>query len=111
MKGGEDFFNAGLLALGRAGVLDLQEDLVTLVDSQKDLTALMDLYHVSRGQIESVERYAKGRRCRRRHILQYFGEEPHQDKCHRCDRCLNRRRPLWEGLRRGAALFGLGESQ
>jgi ATP-dependent DNA helicase RecQ len=38
-----------------------------------------------RSRLEMMRGYAELRECRRRYILNYFGEEPESDRCERCD--------------------------
>jgi ATP-dependent DNA helicase RecQ len=61
--------------------------IVTLLRTHPDLQALSELRAVARGQVESVVAYAGGRRCRRRMILGYFGEDVPGRDCGGCDRC------------------------
>eukprot|EP00658_Telonema_sp_P-2_P066950 TRINITY_DN55907_c0_g1_i1.p1 TRINITY_DN55907_c0_g1~~TRINITY_DN55907_c0_g1_i1.p1 ORF type:complete len:314 (-),score=73.87 TRINITY_DN55907_c0_g1_i1:45-986(-) len=39
--------------------------------------------------LAQLERYCGGGQCRRRVLLEYFGEEPTPDKCANCDVCLD----------------------
>ena len=38
-------------------------------------------------RLEAMERYAKTYACRRDFIIEYFGGEPEEEKCGRCDNC------------------------
>jgi ATP-dependent DNA helicase RecQ len=60
---------------------------ITLRRTSPDLRALQELRAIARGQVESVVAYARGRACRRRMILGYFGEDVLERTCNGCDRC------------------------
>lgn len=110
LKKGE--VRAGLGALARIGAIDLENDSVTLLDPHPDLGSLATLRNASHRQLEAVVRYAKGGRCRRRIILEYFGEEDVKTRCGQCDWCtkpspwniLNGARRIGALLRGGATL-------
>jgi ATP-dependent DNA helicase RecQ len=80
-----------LRALARCGALALEEReeeaRLTLLCATPDLRALSELRAIARGQVESVVSYARGRSCRRRAILGYFGEDVLESTCNGCDRC------------------------
>ncbi len=55
-----------------------------------DLSGVEEIRRAGLTQLDSIEGYATTRGCRRRYILNYFGEvEPaeHRSQCDRCDRC------------------------
>jgi ATP-dependent DNA helicase RecQ len=109
LKGGEDGVLGGLRALSRVGAVILEDDSLTLLHPEPDLSALAPLRRISRAQVASVERYAREGGCRRRKLLEYFGESVLEPRCHRCDRCsrtLGYR--IGEEFRRASALFGGG---
>jgi ATP-dependent DNA helicase RecQ len=100
--------NAALRALSRAGAIFCEEDLLEdqaqrrFRDPPKNLSVaplrpappshqLAKLRAITCGQIEAINRYATTRRCRRRFILGYFGEEVSRRSCGRCDMCRRRR--------------------
>ena len=66
--------------------------IITLRRTSPDLRALQELRAIARGQVESVVTYARGRGCRRRMILEYFGEDVPDRTCNGCDRCRARGR-------------------
>jgi len=110
--GGEEGVLAGLRALARAGALVLEEDLLTLLDPEPDLSSLRALRQISRSQVAAVEGYARETGCRRRNLLEYFGETVSEPNCGLCDRCtrpLGRR--IRDGLREATALFGWESNQ
>ncbi len=69
------------------GVENAGEMAITLLSSTLRLEVLTRLRTVRVEQLEAVERYARGRGCRRRALLSYFGEEPVGGACGSCDRC------------------------
>ncbi len=78
-----------------------------------DLGTLRELRVIARGQVESVVDYARGRKCRRRMLLGYFGEHVSEPYCHACDRCrlslgLRVRSAARLATRSAAALLALG---
>ena len=84
---------------------------LTLRSSSLRLAALTGLRSIEEGQIEAVLKYARGRGCRRRALLAYFGEETVNASCGKCDRCrATRRKGLFPGRWHPAALFGKGAS-
>jgi ATP-dependent DNA helicase RecQ len=111
-KGGEERCLACLRALSRTGAVVLEEDLLTFLDREVDLSLLSALRQIARAQVASVERYAKERTCRRRSLLEYFGEEVTGKRCGKCDRCSpsahsrTGKMASWT-----SALFGSGGSQ
>ncbi|MEO7985889.1 MAG: ATP-dependent DNA helicase RecQ [Gemmatimonadales bacterium] len=56
-----------------------------------DWSGVLERRRGAEARIQSVESYAIGRSCRRRTILEYFGER--LDRCAGCDRCGTRRAP------------------
>ena len=56
------------------------------VHSRADLAWASELRQSAIRKLVAVERYARGRGCRRAALLRYFGEES-QRRCHACDRC------------------------
>ena len=106
-RGGEEGVLAGLRALGRAGSITLEDDLLTLLDPAPDLSPLETLRRISQAQVAAVEGYARERGCRRRNLLEYFGEKDAETRCGSCDRCSwPLRRRVGRGLRKAVALFG-----
>jgi superfamily II DNA helicase RecQ len=90
----------------------LEGDTLTLLDPGADLSALSGLRRIAEAQVASVERYGKTRGCRRRKLLEYFGERVSEKRCGRCDRCA---RPahvrVGEMILKAPALFGWSGSQ
>jgi ATP-dependent DNA helicase RecQ len=92
---GAEELRATALALARCGALVFEEvsgetgDCVTITvrPSPLSLEGLGRLRSIKAGQIEAVQRFARGRGCRKRAILAYFGEESEPGGCRRCDRC------------------------
>jgi ATP-dependent DNA helicase RecQ len=78
---------AALEALARVGAVSLDESTVTLLDPHPDLSHLATLQRAALVQLEAVTRYARGGRCRRRIILEYFGEGEVAKECGQCDWC------------------------
>ena len=56
------------------------------VHSRVDLAWANEPRQSAARKIVAVERYARGRGCRRAELLRYFGEAS-QRRCHACDRC------------------------
>ena len=56
------------------------------VRSCADLAWAKELRQTAMRKLGAVERYARGRGCRRAALLRYFGEAS-QRRCHACDRC------------------------
>jgi ATP-dependent DNA helicase RecQ len=56
-----------------------------------DLKRARRLRRAALRKVEAVSRYAATRQCRRREILEYFGERGAAVRCGRCDRCAPRR--------------------
>ncbi|MGW8266784.1 MAG: RecQ family zinc-binding domain-containing protein, partial [Longimicrobiales bacterium] len=107
LKGGEDRILSGLRALSRVGALTSDGDHLTLLDPEPDLSPLGALRRISRAQVAAVERYARKATCRRRELMEYFGERVSEPRCGRCDRCAPTPcRRIGEGIRRASALFG-----
>jgi len=108
--GGERGMLAALGALEKVGALILNEEEITLLDPSPDLSPLILLRKAALAQLAAVDRYAGGKRCRRRIILEYFGEEGPEKRCGRCDWCsgepgrklLGRARRVWALLGGGA---------
>ncbi len=110
-RGGGGAVEAHLHALERAGVLSLAEESLTLLDPRADLGIVARLRAAALEQMESVERYARGGCCRRRVILEYFGEGEGPRECGRCDWCVSGAgRRLSERMGRIRALFLPGAS-
>jgi ATP-dependent DNA helicase RecQ len=90
----------------------LEGNTLTLLDPEADLTPLSGLRRIAEAQVASVERYARGRGCRRRKLLEYFGQEVPEKRCGRCDRCF---RPahvrMGELILKAPALFGWSGSK
>ncbi len=92
---GTQELRAAVLALARCGALLVEETsneeedriTITLRGSALSFEGLGRLRSIKEGQIEAVQRFARGRRCRRRAILAYFGEGWEPGGCGRCDRC------------------------
>jgi superfamily II DNA helicase RecQ len=90
----------------------LEEDRLTLLDPEPDLSALRPLRRISQEQVASVERYARETGCRRRNLLEYFGDGEGEPRCGRCDLCartLGRR--VGERFRMLSALFAGGANR
>ncbi|MCJ7629608.1 MAG: ATP-dependent DNA helicase [Longimicrobiales bacterium] len=103
---GDEEALAALRALARCGALVFEESAeaaiggvgagpagdpvgfsLTLRRRPLRLEALNRLRSIQVGQAEAVQSYAKGRGCRRRALLAYFGEEDQSASCGKCDRC------------------------
>ena len=56
------------------------------VRSRADLAWANELRQSAVRKLDAVERYARGRRCRRAALLRYFGEAS-GPRCEACDRC------------------------
>ncbi len=109
---GEEEAYGALRALARCGALELDDAsapegsgraFLTLRGGNPDLAALEPLRRAARAQVESVQSYARARSCRRKFLLEYFGERVDGGGCGRCDRC---RRASGGGGWRLRALFG-----
>jgi len=50
-------------------------------------------YEIQLQRLEEIENYVRGRICRRKYILDYFGEKYDKENCGACDVCLNWRSP------------------
>ncbi len=105
---GAEELRAAALALSRCGAIVVEEPAdgmaqgVTIMvrTSSPSLTSLARLRSIREGQIDAVQRYARGRECRRKAILSYFGDRAGSGKCGRCDRCSGRwwgPRAFWPG--------------
>jgi hypothetical protein len=55
-------------------------------NGRPDLSGARTLRLAALAQLRAIQRYALSRRCRRRSLLGYFGEEI-EGKCGGCDRC------------------------
>jgi len=88
---------------------------LTLHGASPNLRALAELRAIAQSQVQSVMDYAKGRACRRRMILGYFGEDVPKQRCTGCDRCRRdlvlrvRSAALW-ATRSASALLARGVS-
>jgi ATP-dependent DNA helicase RecQ len=51
---------------------------------------------IARSQLESIVHYAESAACRRRFLLDYFGEISHEENCGGCDNC-QAPRETWDG--------------
>jgi ATP-dependent DNA helicase RecQ len=111
-KHGEGDFLAVLRALARCGAVAFAEageaDLVlTPLGSSPDFRAFRRLRSIRENQIDAVLTYAKGTGCRRRALLDYFGENEGDPACGKCDRCEGREpRSALPGVRRVTGLLG-----
>jgi len=89
-----------LRALVRCGALVFEESenpsplelTLTLISGTVDMSALATLRDIGQGQIDAVQAYARGKKCRRRMLLAHFGDDGAPAFCGKCDRCLERRR-------------------
>jgi ATP-dependent DNA helicase RecQ len=96
-----------LEALSRIGAVDMEEGFIKLMDPRPDLSHLDALREAARVQLEAVSRYAVGGRCRRRIVLEYFGEDGMDRRCGRCDWCSEGMGERLVGMtRRLGTLFG-----
>lgn len=112
LKGGEEGILGGLRALSRVGAVILEEERLTLLDPEPDLSTLRPLRRISRDQVASVERYARETGCRRRNLLAYFGDGDGDPRCGRCDLCARTlRRRVGERFRMLSALFAGGANR
>jgi ATP-dependent DNA helicase RecQ len=98
-----------LAALAAAGALRVLEEsapegapdrVVTLGvhSTAPDLERARALRAAALEKLSDVQRYARGRGCRRRALLGYFGEDGAPTRCDGCDRCLGRLDPVAKGL-------------
>jgi GNAT superfamily N-acetyltransferase len=104
--------SAGRVGVGETGVPEGTGGFaLTLRSSSLRLAALTGLRSIEESQIEAVLKYARGRGCRRRALLAYFGEETGNASCGKCDRCrATRRKGFFPGSWHPAGLFGKGAS-
>ncbi|MFO8173199.1 MAG: RecQ family ATP-dependent DNA helicase [Longimicrobiales bacterium] len=90
-EGGQEGVMAGLRSLEKAGALCLEgEEFLEMLPGPPDLGRVETLRNAARAQLRGVETYARGGRCRRRIILEYFGQAVPGRSCGRCDWCLQR---------------------
>lgn len=81
-----------LRSLEKAGVLALEgEERFQLLAVSPDFRRIRLLRQAALAQLAAVLDYARGRRCRRRIILEYFGQSVPERSCQRCDWCLKSR--------------------
>ena len=79
---------SALRALEKAGALVLDgEETLALSSNRPDFRHLRTLRQAARSQLEAVGAYARGGRCRRRIILEYFGQALPRGSCRGCDWC------------------------
>lgn len=64
---------------------------------------------INKQLLAEVVAYAESGRCRRKLLLNYFGEEYEEDNCHCCDNCLNPRK-TFDGQDDFKLVIGLVES-
>ncbi|MBV9329761.1 MAG: ATP-dependent DNA helicase RecQ [Chloroflexi bacterium] len=62
-----------------------------------------------RGRLEVMRTYAELRECRRRYILNYFGEDLPTERCERCDVDLTHARPSQPAPNRGDSRFAISD--
>jgi len=106
VAGGREAVLAGLGALERAGALALDgEDSFRILPGCPKLARIRSLRRGALARLDAVEAYARGGRCRRRIILEYFGQKVMEASCHRCDWCLQG--PVTRAIRRLLARSGV----
>ncbi|MDE2677773.1 MAG: RecQ family ATP-dependent DNA helicase [Gemmatimonadota bacterium] len=67
--------------------------LLELTGDEPDLGPLLSARGQALARLRAMQRYCKGRRCRRVALLRYLGETPDRRSCGSCDRCEHRGRP------------------
>ena len=67
--------------------------LLELTGRDPDLGPLLSARGQALARLRGMQRYCKGRRCRRMALLRYLGEKPDRRSCGSCDRCERRGRP------------------
>ena len=101
---------------GRAG-RDGKEGLCIAYYSYKDIQKLEKYMQgkpvaeqeIGRQLLSEVMAYAESSQCRRKLLLNYFGEDYDQDSCHCCDNCLHPR-PTFDGRKEMQLVLRLVES-
>ena len=66
--------------------------LIELTGEEPDLGPLLSARGQALARLRGMQRYCKGRRCRRMALLRYLGEMPDRRSCGSCDRCERRGR-------------------
>jgi len=79
------------MSSGSAGSRTIE---VGVRSGRPNLSGARELRLAARTQLRAIERYALSRRCRRRSLLEYFGEKL-EDECGGCDRCQPPVRSSW----------------
>ena len=101
---------------GRAG-RDGMEGVCIVYYSYKDIQKLEKFMQgkpvaeqeISRQLLSEVMAYAESSQCRRKLLLNYFGEDYQQDNCHCCDNCLHPK-PTFDGRSEMCLVIRLVES-
>ena len=85
----KDTVLSSLRSLEKAGALVLDgEERLSMEALSPDFEKVRVLRQAARDQLAAVSRYARGGRCRRKIILEYFGQSVSEGSCRRCDWCL-----------------------
>ena len=69
--------------------------LLEVTGKDPDLGPLLSARGQALARLRAMQRYCKGRRCRRMALLRYLGEMPDRRSCGSCDRCERRGRPAF----------------